>query len=600
MDPASGRETSLDALQHSAVPKAESANVVFWVDIFILCFIAICTLFQSPRYFARLLSPDERGGGHFLSRNPVARTVASSPSLMKTSESSADLVERAHSGKLEQRTNAFVPQHIRAWPTVLRTTTAFLRIRFLGRIHLGGTMLLTFYFGLLLFAGLYRDSLFTNQIRAAYVAVSQIPFVVALAMKNNIISMLIGIGWDHMNYIHRFTGRLLVIAANVHAIGYIYRWTILGKFTRHIEQPRYIWGIVALVCVDVLFFFSLAIWRQRAYNVFFVSHVVAFILFLVAVCFHMRDALPYVLVGAGIYVVDLLLRFAKTRICAANLQALPELDMTSLQIPTLNAGWRAGQHVRLRVLSTGMGWHGWAETHPFTIASASMGTAQQGLVILAKNTGRWTQRLYNIAAGSPFGEGSNVIVKVMVEGPYGGPGNTVISSFSGALFVVGGSGISYALSSVEELLEKAARGTSSVAVVDLIWCVKYPDSLIPLASIFSSLLLESAAGPTALQISVFFTRAPTAGHSLKAFDLPAGMTLDSGHPNIPCRLADLVERTKARQAAAGTRAKPRGVLVGTCGPLALGEVVREAIDGLDELLYETVGGIELNEEIYSL
>ncbi|EED82556.1 iron reductase [Postia placenta Mad-698-R] len=81
-------------------------------------------------------------------------------------------------------------------------------------------MLLTFYFGLLLFAGLYRDSLFTNQMRAAYVAVSQIPFVVALATKNNIISMLIGIGWDHMNYIHRFTGRLLVIAANVHAIGY--------------------------------------------------------------------------------------------------------------------------------------------------------------------------------------------------------------------------------------------------------------------------------------------------------------------------------------------------------------------------------------------
>ncbi|EED77693.1 hypothetical iron reductase [Postia placenta Mad-698-R] len=81
-------------------------------------------------------------------------------------------------------------------------------------------MLLTFYFGLLLFAGLYRDSLFTNQIRAAYVAVSQIPFVVVLATKNNIISMLIGIGWDHINYIHRFTGRLLVIAANVHAIGY--------------------------------------------------------------------------------------------------------------------------------------------------------------------------------------------------------------------------------------------------------------------------------------------------------------------------------------------------------------------------------------------
>lgn len=44
------------------------------------------------------------------------------------------------------------------------------------------------------------------------------------------------------------------------------------------------WGTVAIMCIDMLFFFSLAIWRLRAYNVFYVSHIAAFILFLVAVC----------------------------------------------------------------------------------------------------------------------------------------------------------------------------------------------------------------------------------------------------------------------------------------------------------------------------
>lgn len=52
---------------------------------------------------------------------------------------------------------------------------------------------------------------------------------------------------------------------------------------RHISEPRYAWGVVAIVCIDILFFFSLATWRLRAYNVFYLSHITAFILFLVAV-----------------------------------------------------------------------------------------------------------------------------------------------------------------------------------------------------------------------------------------------------------------------------------------------------------------------------
>lgn len=52
---------------------------------------------------------------------------------------------------------------------------------------------------------------------------------------------------------------------------------------RHISQPRYAWGVVAIVCIDILFFFSLAIWRLRAYNVFYLSHIAAFVLFLIAV-----------------------------------------------------------------------------------------------------------------------------------------------------------------------------------------------------------------------------------------------------------------------------------------------------------------------------
>jgi ferric-chelate reductase len=94
--------------------------------------------------------------------------------------------------------------------------------------------------------------------------------------------------------------------------------------------------------------------------------------------------------------------------------------MTRIEISKLNAGWRAGQHVRLRVLSQGMGWFGWTENHPFTIASVSK--TEEGLVLMVKKTGKWTSRLYDLAIASGYGEngkGTGGNVKVMVEGPYG-------------------------------------------------------------------------------------------------------------------------------------------------------------------------------------
>lgn len=137
------------------------------------------------------------------------------------------------------------------------------------------------------------------------------------------------------------------------------------------------------------------------------------------VCLHMSAAVPYVIAGAAFYGLDRILRILKSRLCTATLTCLPELHMTQVYIPQLNSGWRAGQHVRLRVLSSAMGLYGWAEAHPYTIASASEGTVQEGVVLLCKNTGRWTRRLYDIAAEDRRGEQGASDVKVLVEGPYG-------------------------------------------------------------------------------------------------------------------------------------------------------------------------------------
>jgi hypothetical protein len=67
-----------------------------------------------------------------------------------------------------------------------------------------------------------------------------------------------------------------------------------------------------------------------------------------------------------------------------------------------------------------MGWWGWTETHPFTIASVS--ETEEGLVLLCKKAGKWTGKLYEMAIASGYGEsgkGRGRNVMVMLEGPYG-------------------------------------------------------------------------------------------------------------------------------------------------------------------------------------
>jgi ferric-chelate reductase len=50
-----------------------------------------------------------------------------------------------------------------------------------------------------------------------------------------------------------------------------------------------------------------------------------------------------------------------------------------------------------------------------------------------------------------------------------------MSSYSGALFVVGGSGVSFALSAVQDMVR--AGGDSHIRIIDIVWCIQDPGTL---------------------------------------------------------------------------------------------------------------------------
>jgi len=391
--------------------------------------------------------------------------------------------------------------------------------------------------------------------------------------------------------LHRFGGTLIAIAATLHSTGYFYEWSIAGTLQEHIQQPTFIYKIIALQGLNILAIFSTAYWRQKHYNVFMFSHIVGMIMFFTGVCLHAPAAIPWVVVATSIYGLDHLIRIVKSRISEVTLRPMQDLGLVRVEIPHINAGWRAGQHVRLRVLSSGMGPLGWTEVHPFTIASVG----GDGMVLMCKKTGKagsWTSKLYDMATGSASPEKAvtSTKAKVIIEGPYGGIGHTMMDKYSGALFICGGSGITFALAAMQELIQKDIAGRSCVKTLELVWCVQNPDSLMSMLPTFTSLTQQAPF--TDVRVSVYYTRSSVSDPNKLYGYLPPNITLTPSRPKINTILDSMVERT------CSVVHKPTGVFVGTCGPVSLAEQVRSAVGQVNCSRRQAVGGLELCEEVF--
>ncbi|TCD60527.1 hypothetical protein EIP91_009935 [Steccherinum ochraceum] len=497
-----------------------------------------------------------------LTRN---NTTTSTTNLLSRSASTATTASTRISRRREG-----LPSHMPSFAARIPYATPILRYTLRPGLDVGKALVLICYFSILLYGTFYKSNVFSNAIRTGYLAVSQIPVVVILGTKNNFIGMLLGKGYERLNLYHRYAGLLLVLCCNVHTLGYFYEWALEGTVAENMALPKNARATFGLVCIDMLAFFSTSFWRNRYYNVFLVTHVIAVVGVVSSICMHSSGpgVAPYVYISIGIYAVDRVTRGFRTKYTTARITPIPDMGMTRVEIPSINAGWRAGQHIRLQVLSRGMGTMGWAEVHPFTIASVSQSEDGSGLTLMCKKSGTWTKKLYELAqkpapisseSAHTRGKGgvldASPTVKVLVEGPYGGPGHTMFCSFSGAMFVCGGSGITFALSAIQDLVQKDLVGESRLKTIDLVWSI--PD--------------------------------------------PTGLTLEAGRPKLATVLSGVLDRATTLsfqgKGSAGWK-KSEGVVVGVCGPLSLADQVRNVVRSVDRKRMKAAGGIEIHEEVF--
>jgi ferric-chelate reductase len=201
--------------------------------------------------------------------------------------------------------------------------------------------------------------------------------------------------------------------------------------------------------------------------------------------------------------------------------AASKLQHHQIRIPDATKGFRAGQHIRLRVFFDGRGVF---ESHPFSIMGAPAGLSclqagdvdqyylpictddtkcgeqertedTPGILLGVRVKGNWTKALNEYAlpiaddvqssdsldgasssADSPVPRAlAPVSVRVMFDGPYGGCALD-LPDYERVLLVAGGSGATFAVGVLDELVAACClserKQDTRTQRVEFVWCIR--------------------------------------------------------------------------------------------------------------------------------
>jgi predicted ferric reductase len=329
-------------------------------------------------------------------------------------------------------------------------------------------------------------------IRAGMLAVAMMPWIVALSMKANLITMLTGIGHERLNVLHRWGGYLCLFLSLIHTLPFyltpIWDQGGLATFKGYFTGPYYIYttGLAALIPLIVLCLHSLPVLRSRMYELFVVLHLPLSIVYLGMLFWHCNNYLTswnYLFATVGIWVISycsrlFFLNWTNPRRLSwligeeAAVTILPE-NAVKVTIPT-QVKWRPGQYVYLRMPGISI-----FENHPFTIASlcsddfpSEYGEQYRDMTLVFRPFRGFTRKVLNTARD----KGPQSTYRAFIDGPYGGMQRD-LASFDTVVLLAGGSGITAIVSQLLDLIKKMRDGKAVTKRVEVVWALKRPDTM---------------------------------------------------------------------------------------------------------------------------
>ena len=303
--------------------------------------------------------------------------------------------------------------------------------------------------------------------RTGFIAAAQLPLIVLLAGKRNLIGLLIGTSYERLNWLHRWISRILFLTVTIHMGFWFADWArydyIKIKLTTDpITQRGFAaWCILLWICLG-----SLAPVRRWNYEVFVAQHVVTFVGFFAAVYLHLpKEVRVWVWLSISLFLLDRCLRAVWTlRInlscvvrrdksshflaCKATFEPL-DIDTMRIIVRGAAMKWQAGQHVFLSCHSLVP-----LQAHPFTIASIP----EDGKIeLLVKSKSGGTKRLLRYAERTqrlPIASGNMYRYSgektVVLEGPYGRI--RPLRQFDSVFLIAGSSGATFIVPLLRDLV----------------------------------------------------------------------------------------------------------------------------------------------------
>ncbi|THU95209.1 hypothetical protein K435DRAFT_779113 [Dendrothele bispora CBS 962.96] len=308
-----------------------------------------------------------------------------------------------------------------------------------------------------------------------------------------------------------------------------------------------------------------------SYEWFWAVHMLVSTAFFVTVCYHTIYAPPWIFPPLAFLGMDLFMRMWRLRMKDALVWGV-DGGMSVIRIPDVTSGWTAGQHVRLRVF---FGGGRVFESHPLTIANAPRDTScltlgyhderdihpnlgfdasGPGIILGARVNGDWTKALNEYVnaekdrliaeaqtrlreeeeaqAEAEAEKNSNepmttadvlnttnlgpwevpVDTLVSIDGPYGGS-SVDLGEYETVLLVSGGSGATFTIGLLDDLVGRVARGRRGgerTKRIEFVWCVKGFGCISWFAPLLHSIALAAAstltsANPLHLHLSIYVT-----------------------------------------------------------------------------------------------
>ncbi|KAJ5489374.1 hypothetical protein N7539_004264 [Penicillium diatomitis] len=450
-------------------------------------------------------------------------------------------------------------------------------------------------------------------VRAAWLAVAQLPLIVLLVGKHSLVGLLTGVSYERLNVLHRWVARGMFLLATLHFALLAWGWSRYPglQSLEWATDEAYRTGVAAYVIVIWMNLSTVAPLRHLSWDFFVLQHIVTWMGLIIAIAMHIPGsasyALVYVYVAVALYLIERLVyfaRFAFTNFGSSKVVLEPlEGNVTKMYVANRRIkAWTPGSHVLIGIPRFGL-----IQSHPATILSIP--SSHNGdMVLLLRAYKGFTRRIHDQQHGLGGDETMDISHReqqpgnklarymALINGPYGAS-HADFTSFETVVLVAGATGVTFTIAVLLDLAHRVAsevesgKRTSPVRKVIFVWLIRKSVWVEWISEELRKAAVDLEKAQIVFDLQVYVTQADSqettltnspvigpqgtitgsdekGGRSKSSPDI-SGLNMDSGRPPWKSFLHGVLGETTGESA------------VGVCGPLSLSVEVRREVVSLN-------------------